>query len=340
MGMIESITGAYWWESEKSVNHPQVVAVTGGTGSFGQAITERLLGLNYHVRVISRDEDKQETMSRKFPPSKNLTYILADIRDVERLKIAFDGVSTVIHAAALKRVPQGERHAGEFVATNVHGTSNTILAAIHNRVSKVLFVSSDKAVYAINAYGRTKALGESLIVWANAIGVTSQTHFAAIRGGNIWRSRGSVIELWEELSNKGLPIVLTDSRATRFHLEMAQWIDFAMNSLNHLNGGEIFVPRCRAYLMRDLATAFEYKYGATLRESNLRPGEKIHELLIAPEEMPRTRGNDDGFVVEPHSDLSEVWSYKNHNEMSVVEPFNYSSGNVSRLSTDELVALL
>ncbi|OGJ71769.1 hypothetical protein A2198_02615, partial [Candidatus Peribacteria bacterium RIFOXYA1_FULL_56_14] len=270
------------------------VVITGGTGSFGQAFTRFLLAnTDAKIRITSRDEAKQEQMQREFPDSR-LTFILCDVRDLRKLANAVDGATIIVHAAALKRVSTGERQADEFTKTNVDGTANVIDAALLAGVPRTMFVSSDKAVQPFNAYGKSKALAESLIVQANIRGANRRVRFAAVRGGNVWGSRGSVIEVWLEQISAKKPITISDPTVTRFHLPMEAWCAFVWRSIVEMRGGEIFIPKLRAWKLGDLVSAFIRAHANEAGEPypysviGALDGDKLHEMLIAPSEICRT----------------------------------------------------
>lgn len=308
--------------------------ITGGTGSFGSALARYLLEkTNHSVRIISRDEHKQEKMQQVFPPGEKVTYVLADIRDYERMELAFHDADVVVAAAALKTVPAGERHVTEFIKTNVLGTLNTIKASIDNQVPRTLFISSDKATQPINAYGKSKALAESVFISANQYGRGSK--FACVRGGNVWASRGSVLEKW--LSSN--PIVVTDPSTTRFHLPMDYWLDFCLKAVYNMHGGEIFIPKCEAWNLDNLSAAFCAVYpDKSISVTSPRNGDKKHEVLISAYEVPSTLDLKWGYVIEPSKDLRAVWDYQPHVGSSVER--EYASNTVRLLAVDELRTLI
>lgn len=324
-----------------------ILLLTGGTGSFGRAFAEFLLKntTDTRLRIFSRDEHKQDAMAADWPPGERITYILGDVRDVERLKRASDGADALVHAAALKRVPQGERHADEFMKTNVQGTANVIEAALAAGVRRSLFISSDKAVAAHNTYGKTKAVGEALFIHANELGVSRGCRFAVVRGGNVWGSRGSVVEIWRERAARGETLVLTDPDATRFCLPMSDWTAFCWRALTELRGGEIFTPKLSAWRLGDLADVLgrmSGQNGYTYEVVGRRTGDKRHECLISAEESARAVDAGFAYIVEPSRDLRDVWNY---------QPWRgqvcdwahlgaaYSSDGTVRMSIEELSAM-
>lgn len=311
------------------------IVVTGGTGSFGSAFTRFLLDTTtLRVRVLSRDEHKQEAMMRLLPPGPRLTYILADIRDTTALRQAFDGAWAVVHAAALKVVGQGERHADEFAKTNVVGSQNVISAALSAGVRRSVLISSDKACQPINLYGATKRVAESLFVQANVLGVSRGCTFAVVRGGNVWRSNGSVANVWQAQIDQGHPIYVYGDGVTRFNLCMADWTAFVYKALGNMWGGEIFAPIAPAWGLLELATASDSRINVI---NPARPGDKQHETLVSADEAPRTVTTDWCHVVQPPEALRAVWNYEPWQGAPLAAP--YSSDTARRMSMEELRAL-
>ncbi len=319
------------------------ILITGGTGSFGSAMMEHLLNTTEHaVRVLSRDEHKQEALMGRFPPSGLLSYVLADIRQRDRLDIAFDGVDMLVHAAALKTVPAGERAVDQFVQTNIYGSENVARAAIHNGVGQSLFISSDKAVEAYNAYGKTKAAAECLWLQANMQGVSRGCKFAVVRGGNVWASNGSVVRQWRKQVAETGAITVYDPSTTRFHVEMPEWITFCQRALYEMHGGEVFIPKLRAWKLYDLALEFEALGAAPCRVDlqAAREGDKSHEVLIHPMEVPRTVDIGWAYVIEPTATYRSLCSYQPWRGQPMGSWFDYRSCNAPKLSADELRRLL
>jgi len=319
---------------------PETICITGGTGSFGSAMTACLMNLSVgpSVRVFSRDEDKQERMQATWPPGPRLTYILGDVRDSQALRYAFDGATGVIHSAALKHVPQGERHPDEFKKTNVDGTENIVQAAIECHIPRSLFISSDKAVQPVTEYGRGKAVAEGLFRQGNQLGLRSGCHFSTVRGGNVWNSRGSVVELWARAIRKKRPLYLSNPDTTRFFIHMEDWTAFCWRVWREMHGGEIFIPKLRAWRLGDLAVAFGVKMNVKPIE---RPMDKRHECLIAPEEFGRTIDIGWAYVIEPPSDVRQVWNYNPWLGKSMLYRLgDYSSQTTHWLSVDELRELV
>ncbi len=276
----------------------QVVLVTGGTGSFGRAFISRILERDGPRKVIvfSRDELKQFEMDQALADPR-LRFFIGDVRDLQRLRRAFQGVDIVIHAAALKQVPACEYNPFEAVHTNVVGAENVINAAIDAGVTKVVSISTDKAVNPINIYGATKLCAEKLFTQGNAYSAVEGTRFASTRYGNVMGSRGSVVGLFKQQAASGV-LTITDHRMTRFWITIEQAVDFVRMITVLMKGGEIFVPRIPSTKVVDLARAIAPQ--AQLKETGVRPGEKIHEILITDDESRRTLEMDGYFLIQPH----------------------------------------
>lgn len=291
----------------------RTVLITGGTGSFGHACVDRLLGTNLErVIVLSRDELKQSEMRAAFPDAR-LEFFLGDVRDGDRLRRAFEvRPDLVIHAAALKQVPACEHDPLEAKKTNVDGAENIVNAAIDCRVPKVVALSTDKAAAPLNAYGKSKAMAESIFVRGNAYAGHRETRFSVVRYGNVIGSRGSVVPLFLEHHRAGTTIPITDTRMTRFWMPLAAAVDLVLYAAQEMQGGEIFVPEIPSAKVVDVAARLAP--GCPVRETGLRPGEKLHETLISAEEAPQT-------VWRTRADLSRVF---------VIQPVNPSWPYVSR----------
>ena len=272
--------------------------VTGGTGSFGRKLVEAVLA-RWHPRrliVFSRDELKQSEMRRDFP-SDVMRFFLGDVRDVDRLRRAMHGVDFVIHAAALKQVPACEYNPFEAVKTNVLGAANIIDAAIDSGVTKVVAVSTDKAVSPINIYGATKLCAEKLFVQGNAYAGVDGCRFSCARYGNVVGSRGSVIPLFLEQQRTNGVITVTDERMTRFWITLAQGVDFVLRCLDLMHGGEVFVPKIPSMRITDVVRAVAPE--CEIKHTGIRPGEKVHEVLVAEDEARHTVEFDDMYVILP-----------------------------------------
>lgn len=278
----------------------KTILITGGTGSFGKNFVKFLLQKTGARKIIifSRDEFKQHQMQRDIPDGR-LRFFIGDVRDLPRLQRAFSGVEIVIHAAALKQVPTLEYNPFEAVKTNILGSQNVIEAAIDQNVRKVLFISSDKAVQPINLYGATKLCGEKLFVAANSY-APDKTLFSTVRYGNVVGSRGSVIEtLLDSEKNSVKSVKITDPQMTRFWLTLDQSFSLVKFALNNMEGGEIFVPMIPSMNLGVLFDAFAPN--AKKKVIGLRPGEKMHEILITEDEARRTVFINPYYIILPET---------------------------------------
>jgi UDP-N-acetylglucosamine 4,6-dehydratase len=278
----------------------KTILITGGTGSFGNHFTWRVLSEFKPRKVIiySRDEYKQYVMQQKMSKYTNkLRFFLGDVRDKDRLYRAFEGVDYVIHAAALKQVPALEYNPTEAVKTNVIGADNIVDAAIDSHVKKVVAISTDKAVNPINLYGASKLVAEKIFIAANAY-AGGRVKFSVVRYGNVVGSRGSVIPLFMQLKRQGqMEFPVTDERMTRFWITLDQGVDLVLKALEHCQGGEIFVPKIPSMKITDLAKAIEPK--CKFRFTGIRPGEKLHEVLVSCDEARNTRLFNGIYVIMP-----------------------------------------
>lgn len=302
----------------------KTVLITGGTGTFGRAFVARLLTVPEVTKIIvfSRDELKQSELQSKYPNEKRLRYFIGDIRDVERLKRAFEGVDIVVHAAALKQVPATEYNPFEAVKTNIVGSQNVINAALATNVSKVLFVSSDKAVEPINLYGATKLAAEKLFVAANVyVGIGKQTAFSVVRYGNVIGSRGSLVELVERLRPTGR-IPLTDVRMTRFWIQIEQVMDIVLECLSLMHGGEVFVPKMKNMRVADVIKSLAPE--CKIDDIGIRPGEKLHETLITEYEAIRAKELSRVYVIKPEFGASDGMQWL-QGKRGVPERFSFRS---------------
>jgi UDP-N-acetylglucosamine 4,6-dehydratase/5-epimerase len=276
----------------------KVILVTGGTGSFGKKFIEVMLKENNPAKLIvfSRDEQKQHEMRQTGFQDERLRYFIGDVRDYERLRRAFDGVDYVVHAAAMKQVPACEYNPMEAVKTNILGSSNVIDAALDAKVEKVIALSTDKAVNPINLYGATKLAAEKLFVQSNAYAGGKKTRFSCVRYGNVVGSRGSVVPLFIHQREQG-EVTVTDERMTRFWISLEQGVRFVIRCLDEMHGGEVFVPKIPSMTVADLARAMAPD--AKINYIGIRPGEKLHEVLISEDEARTVVELDDMYVVQP-----------------------------------------
>lgn len=305
------------------------ILVTGGTGSFGKKFIETILKKYPEIErvvVFSRDEFKQFEMSNlpQFKDNKKLRYFIGDVRDKERLMRAFSGIDIIIHAAALKQVPACEYNPFEAVKTNVIGAQNIIDAAIDRGVNKVVALSTDKACSPINLYGATKLCSDKLFIAGNVYAGAKNTKFSVVRYGNVAGSRGSVIPFFQKLIKEGakeLPI--TDERMTRFWLKLEEAVEMVTLALETMCGGELFVRKIPSITMVDLAKAMAPHL--PIKVVGIRPGEKIHEMMISSEDARNTVEFDKFYIIMP--DLDGVREMMNHNGKIAPENFEYHSGN-------------
>lgn len=298
------------------------VLITGGTGSLGKALTKYLLE-NTNVRriaIFSRDELKQHNLRNDIGEDERLRWFIGDIRDLERLKRALHGVDFLIHAAALKQVDTGEYNPMEFIKTNVLGSQNVIEASIEAGVKKVVALSTDKASSPINLYGATKLTADKLFVAANNYSHSYGTTFSVVRYGNVMGSRGSVVPFWKSLANAGQPLPITDLRMTRFWISIQQAVEFVMDSLEIMQGGELYVPRIPSMRIVDLASAVAPN--APLVEVGMRPGEKLHEEMISADDSRRTFLMGERYVVTP---VVAEWGYETPKGATMGEGVAYQS---------------
>ena len=303
----------------------QVVLVTGGTGSFGKKFIEVLMRVHNPRKLIvfSRDELKQHEMQAAGYNQANLRYFLGDVRDRERLVRAMHGVDIVVHAAALKQVPACEYNPMEAIKTNIIGTSNVVEAAMDAGVKKMMALSTDKAVNPVNLYGATKLAAEKLTVQSNAYAGGLATRFSCVRYGNVVGSRGSVVPVFLKQRDFGT-ITITDDRMTRFWLSLEQGVGFVISCIEQMEGGEVFVPKLPSMKVIDLARAIAPQ--ATINVIGIRPGEKLHEVLISEDEARHTVEMDKLFVVQPAEAIWFGYSWQEKGKL-LENGFRYSSDN-------------
>jgi len=317
------------------------ILITGGTGSFGRKCTEIILQ-RYKPRkliIFSRDELKQYEMAHQFPASKFscMRYFIGDVRDKERLYRAFHRVNYVIHAAALKQVPAAEYNPFEAVKTNIIGAQNLINAAIDHNVQRVIALSTDKAANPINLYGATKLCSDKLFVAGNAYVGRDHTRFAVVRYGNVVGSRGSVIPFFLKQKKTGT-LSITDPRMTRFWITLEQGVNFVLQCFDKMVGGEIFVPKIPSMNIMDLARAIAPECRTEV--VGIRPGEKIHEVMIPSDDARSTLEFDSHYLIRPTFNYFERRFCENDCR-PVADDFEYNSGTNSWwLTVEELKAIL
>ena len=319
------------------------ILITGGTGSLGQALTKRLLSADVDsIRIFSRNENKQVTMESEFHDDR-LRFFIGDVRDLSRLQRALEDVDIVFHAAALKHVPVIEYNPFEAIKTNVIGTQNLIDACLHEDVEIAVGVGTDKAVSPLNTYGATKLLMEKLFVTANYYLDEKRhgTKFITLRYGNVLGSSGSVVPKFIEQIRNQQKITLTSKDMTRFNITMDEALDFIVKSTTNGKGSEIFVPKIKAYSIMDLKDALTELLGeAEIEEISIRPGEKLHEVLINEHEMRSTWETESNYIImTPNFTEDEIKQrYPNMKKTSSTEP--YSSNTAEKISKQELKQII
>lgn len=312
----------------------QTVLITGGTGSFGRALVKRLVREHNCRKIIifSRDELKQfemrEALDEEFQPAElePIRFFIGDVRDRQRLTLAMRGVDVVVHAAALKQVPAAEYNPSECIHTNIMGAENVVWAALSNKVKKVVALSTDKACNPVNLYGATKLASDKTFVAANNLAGDIGTRFCVVRYGNVVGSRGSVVPLFKRLLSKGITeFPITDERMTRFWITLDQGVSFVLSSMNVMRGGEIFIPKIPSMTITDLLGAIAP--GATSRVIGIRPGEKLHEVMISSDDARYTVDLGDRYAIEPAFAEYSRTSFASEGAPLVDDSFTYSSDN-------------
>jgi UDP-N-acetylglucosamine 4,6-dehydratase/5-epimerase len=302
------------------------VLITGGTGSFGQRCIKTLLEQSEATKIIifSRDELKQSEMQTTiFDPAERLRYFIGDIRDLPRLQRAFNGVDYVIHAAALKQVPAMEYNPFEAVKTNILGTQNVVDAAVDQKVKRVILVSTDKAANPANLYGATKLCAEKLVVNGNVYSGEGGTRFSVVRYGNVLGSRGSLLKVVEQQRASG-ELTITHEDMTRFWITLDQGVRFVMFCLEQMHGGEIFIPKIPSMKIKEFMLSLAPE--CTLKPVGIRPGEKLHEVLVTPEEARRAKAFGKHYVILPeHDDNYKQLQARYGHGNEVEEGFLYAS---------------
>jgi UDP-N-acetylglucosamine 4,6-dehydratase len=320
------------------------ILVTGGTGSFGKAFIQSVLQ-NFKAKktiIFSRDELKQHDMQQDpvFQNQSSLRFFIGDVRDRDRLEMAMREVDFVIHAAALKQVPTAEYNPMECINTNVMGAENVVKAAIRSGVSKVIALSTDKAASPINLYGASKLASDKIFVAANNLSAAKGTKFSVVRYGNVINSRGSVVPLFRKLiSEKIRSLPITDPKMTRFWITLDQGINFVLSSLAMMHGGEIFVPKIPSMSISEIATAMAPDLAQ--HTIGIRPGEKLHETMITPDDARMTLELNDRFIIKPSFQFWSEEPFTFEGAKTVSDKFSYTSdANSEWLNADTFTRLI
>lgn len=292
------------------------ILITGGTGSFGKKFIEKIIKFKpKKIIIYSRDELKQYELQKKWPVSNfnPFRYFIGDVRDNERLNIAMEGVDYVVHAAAIKHVPIAEYNPFEAIKTNIIGAQNVIDASLKNDVKKIIALSTDKAAAPINLYGATKLASDKLFIAANNYRGSKKIKFSVVRYGNVMASRGSVIPYFLSLKSNKFPI--TDKRMTRFNITVEEGVDFVISCFSSMWGGEIFVPKIASYKITDIAKAIDSN--KELDIIGIRPGEKLHEVMITKDDSVHSVEFKKYFVVLPNTNLWNIKKFINKDKKDI-----------------------
>ncbi len=321
----------------------KVLLITGGTGSFGNAVLDRFLSTDIsEIRIFSRDEKKQDDMRKKYNSPK-LKFYIGDVRDFNSILTATRGVDFVYHAAALKQVPSCEFHPIEAVKTNVLGTENVLEAAIANEVKRVVCLSTDKAVYPINAMGISKAMMEKVMVAKSRNVNSDKTVICGTRYGNVMASRGSVIPLFVDLIKAGKPMTITDPNMTRFMMTLEDAVDLVLYAFEHGTNGDIFVQKAPAATIQVLAEALRELLGKDEHAINVigtRHGEKLYEALLSREEMLSSIDMGEYYRIPPDLRDLNYGKYVEEGDSRISELEDYNSHNTERLDVEGMKKLL
>jgi UDP-N-acetylglucosamine 4,6-dehydratase/5-epimerase len=314
----------------------KTILITGGTGSFGKKFVSKILETDVKkVIIFSRDELKQFEMAQEYKDPR-IRFFIGDVRDKDRLYRAFEGVDIVVHAAALKQVGICEYNPFEAIKTNIHGAQNIIEAALDRGVERVIALSTDKAANPINLYGATKLASDKLFIAANSYVGNKKTRFAVVRYGNVVGSRGSVVPFFKKMKQTG-KIPITDERMTRFWITLDQGVQFVIDNLGRMKGGEIFVPKIPSMRVVDLAKAIAPE--CEIEITGIRPGEKLHETMITEDDARRTLSFDTYYVIQPEFPWWKVEYAKGGKPLP--EGFSYvSNTNDQWLSVEDLKNLI
>lgn len=304
------------------------ILIIGGTGTLGKTLTRLIVKQNPKgIRIFSRDELKQSQMKRRFADEKNISFLIGDVRDINRLNLAMRGVDIVINCAAMKHVDVCEYNPIEAVNTNIDGAKNIIQAAIEQNVFRVMHISTDKAVYPVNLYGATKTVAEKLMVQANVYGASRRPIFSVCRYGNVLGSRGSVVDLFKKQYKESGRVSITDKNMTRFWIGIEDAANFILESINNMEGGEIFIPKMGSLNIVDTAGLIVDDENIQFDEIGIRPGEKLHECMITNEESFFAFEHDNSYIIRSplfcqllHSDgVSWEWTSRNNHRKTTKE---------------------
>jgi UDP-N-acetylglucosamine 4,6-dehydratase len=320
----------------------KTLLITGGTGSFGNAVLDKFLDTNIkEIRIFSRDEKKQDDMRHLYNNNK-IKFYIGDVRDINSLNSAMRGVDYVFSAAALKQVPSCEFYPLEAVNTNVYGTSNTIDAAINNGVKRVVVLSTDKAVYPINAMGMSKAMMEKVMVAKSRNLQSTNSILTATRYGNVMASRGSVIPLFTDLIKKKMPITITDPEMTRFMMSLPDAVDLVLFAFNNGNQGDTFVQKAPAATILTLAEALQdiFNIKSEIRIIGTRHGEKMHEALLSKEEFLKSEDMGDYYRIKADTRDLNYAKYFEEGEQEITKLKDYTSENTIRLTKNQMIEML
>jgi UDP-N-acetylglucosamine 4,6-dehydratase len=320
----------------------KTLLITGGTGSFGNAVLDKFLDTDIkEIRIFSRDEKKQDDMRHLYKNNK-IKYYIGDVRDINSLNSAMRGVDYVFSAAALKQVPSCEFYPLEAVNTNVYGTSNTIDAAINNGVKRVVVLSTDKAVYPINAMGMSKAMMEKVMVAKSRNLQSANSILTATRYGNVMASRGSVIPLFTDLIKKRMPITITDPEMTRFMMSLPNAVDLVLFAFNNGNQGDTFVQKAPAATILTLAEALQeiFNIKSEIRIIGTRHGEKMHEALLSREEFLKSEDMGDYYRIKADTRDLNYAKYFEEGDQEITKFKDYTSENTTRLTKNQMIEML
>lgn len=319
-----------------------VIMITGGTGSFGNVVLSRFLEMDVgEIRIFSRDEKKQEDMRLSLANDK-LKFYIGDVRDLDSVSQAMKGVDYVFHAAALKQVPSCEFYPMEAVRTNILGASNVMTAANARHVKHVVVLSTDKAVYPINAMGLSKAMMEKVMVAGSRLQRENETMFCATRYGNVMGSRGSVIPLFIQQIKAGKPLTITDPKMTRFLMSLEDSVDLVVHAFQHASQGDIFIQKAQASTVLDLAQALKELFGSNVPMHTIgtRHGEKLYETLVSREEMARAEDMGRHFRIPADDRDLNFKKYFVEGKVDVSDAEDYTSHNTTRLNVPQIKELL